>query len=198
MSTVQPVIDLVVATRNLNKIKEIKAILGDKINYQILGSYIQINIKEVGETLFENSLIKAAFAFKVTNKPSLGEDAGLFIDALDGEPGIYSSRYGKNNNERINKVLEKLINVKKRSATFKVVFTFYYAPDKYETFEGKCSGKIAYEPRGSSGFGYDPIFIPRGYRKTFAELGPKIKNRISHRARALKKFKKYLTSSYPF
>lgn len=81
---------------------------------------------------------------------------------------------------------------KKRAAAFKVVFVYYYGPGRYEVFEGECPGRIAWAPKGNHGFGYDPIFIPRGYRKTFAELGPAVKNRVSHRAVALKKVRKYL------
>lgn len=183
---------ILLATRNPHKLKEIKTILGDEINYQTLSDYLDINIKEVGESLSENGLLKAEFTFKITGKPSLADDSGLFIDALQGEPGTYSSRYAKNDKARIIKVLQKLGTLKNRTAKFKAVFVYYYAANEYKIFEGECPGRIAYEPRGTNGFGYDPIFIPKGYKKTFAELGPKIKNRLSHRAKALNKFKKYL------
>ncbi len=183
---------IVLATKNPHKIKEIQAILGKEFNFRLLSDYIDFEIKETGRTLLENSLIKAAFTFKVSNLPSLADDSGLFIEALGGEPGIYSSRYGKNDEERINIVLHKLSGIKDRRAKFRAVYVYYCGPDNYEVFEGECSGRITETARGKNGFGYDPIFIPDGYKKTFAELGPTIKNRISHRARALKDFKIYL------
>ncbi len=183
---------IVLATRNKNKISEIKEYLGTNIKYKTLNDYFDLKVKEVGRTLSENSLAKAAFTYKISRTPSLADDSGLFVDALDGEPGIYSSRYGKDDNERITRLLKNLENKKNRQALFKAAFVFYYALNTYETFKGECAGTIAYEPRGTEGFGYDPIFIPDGYSKTFAELGMEVKNRISHRAKALAKFKKYL------
>lgn len=183
---------IVLATKNQNKIKEIKECLGPYINYQTLSDYLSVEIKETGRTLLQNSLTKAAFAFKISGRPSLADDSGLFVEALDGAPGLHSSRYGKDDTERIAKLLKNLESKKNRKASFKAVFVYYYAPNKYEVFEGVCTGKIASEPRGSDGFGYDPVFIPDGYKKTFAELGQKVKNHISHRAKALAKFKNYL------
>jgi len=183
---------IVLATKNKHKIEEIKACLGIDITYQTLNDYFGLKVKEAGRTLLENSLAKAAFTFKISGKPSLADDSGLFVEALHGEPGIYSSRYGKDDNERITKLLKSLENEKNRRASFKAVFVFYYTLNKYEKFEGTCAGTIAYEPRGTAGFGYDPVFIPDGYTKTFAELGQKVKNRISHRAKALAKFEKYV------
>ncbi len=183
---------IVLATRNEHKISEIKAILGNDVDYITIGDYLTIKVKEAGRTLVANSLAKAAFAFKATGKPSLADDSGLFVDALDGEPGIYSSRYGKNDTERIRKLLKNMEGKKNRRASFKAVFVYYFAPQQFEIFRGECVGEIAPEPRGTTGFGYDPIFVPEGYTKTFAELGPNTKNKISHRARALIEFKKYL------
>lgn len=185
-------ITIVLATKNQHKIKEIKTILGGNISCQTIGDFLDIKIKEAGRTLLGNSFTKAAFSYKVSDKPSLADDSGLFVEILGGEPGVYSSRYGLNDKERISRLLKNLENKKNRRAKFKVVFVYYYAPSAYEVFEGECIGTIALEARGSSGFGYDPVFIPKGYNKTFAELGQKIKNRISHRTQALLKFKKYL------
>ena len=186
---------IVLATKNPHKIEEIKSILGSDIDYQTLSDYFSMEVKEVGRTLLENSLAKSLFTFKLTGKPSLADDSGLFVHALNGEPGIYSSRYGKDDNERLSRLLKNLQDKEDRKAVFKAVFVYYFAPDKYEVFTGECAGKIAESPRGSGGFGYDPVFIPRGYKRTFAELGQEIKNRISHRAAALKKFKNYLISA---
>lgn len=188
-------ISLLLATRNQHKIHEIKSILGADIDYLQIADYLTIDIREAGRTLTENSLIKAQYAFQVTGKPSLADDSGLFISALDNAPGIFSSRYGKNDTDRIQRVLEELSGVQDREAAFRAVFVFYTAPEKYHIFEGECRGDITHEPRGAHGFGYDPIFIPHGYQRTFAELGQKTKNRISHRAQALKKFRRFLDRS---
>ncbi len=148
-------------------------------------------IQETGRTLAANSLIKAAFVFKLTGLPSLADDSGLFVDALNGRPGVLSSRYGDDDEQRIRRILHELEEAKKRTAAFRAAFTYYNRAGVYRIFEGECHGSIACAGRGRHGFGYDPIFIPRGYKKTFAELGPAIKNRISHRAKALKAFRRF-------
>jgi XTP/dITP diphosphohydrolase len=183
---------LVLATRNQNKIEEIKYILGPNFAYQTLNDYVSIQIPEQGETLLENSLTKAKFAYQISNLPAIADDSGLFIDALDGEPGVFSARYGKSDAQRIAHVLTRLQEKDDRSASFKAVFVLFLGVDNYQVFEGTCAGRIAHKPHGTHGFGYDPIFIPQGYNRTFSELGPEIKNTISHRARALKKLKAYL------
>jgi XTP/dITP diphosphohydrolase len=186
---------LVLATKNAHKVEEIKKILNlTGVDYFTLNDFLPIPINESGRTLAENSLIKASFTYKMTDKPSLADDSGLFVDALDGRPGVKSSRYAPDNDERIEMILSEMTGVRDRTAAFRVVFVYYYAPGRFEVFRGECRGRIALAPKGSHGFGYDPVFIPRGYRKTFAELGPAVKNRISHRAVALRKFKKYITT----
>ena len=185
-------ISLLLATRNKHKILEIKDILGSDIDFLFIDDYLSIDIREAGRTLAENSLAKARYAYEVTGKPSLADDSGLFVTALDNAPGVFSARYGKDDADRIERVLTELQGKHDRSAVFRAVFVFYTAPDSYYTFDGECPGEIIHEPRGKNGFGYDPIFVPRGYKHTFAELGQKTKNRISHRARALKKFRRYL------
>ncbi len=186
-------LEIILATKNPHKIDEIRKILNFKtIILRPYTEFIDINIPEPGRTLFENSLFKAECIFKITNKPSLADDSGLFIEALDGAPGVLSSRYGTNDRDRIQRVLRELGQEKNRRAKFCAVYVYYYAHKKYEVFTGELQGRISSVPRGNEGFGYDPIFVPRGYRKTFAELGPAIKNRISHRAIALRKFRNYL------
>ena len=167
--------------------------IGDIVNVQPMGDLLNVDIPELGRSLLENSLAKAAFVHRICGKPVLADDSGLFVDSLDGEPGIRSARFGRTDEERIARLLNNLISKENRSASFRVVFVYHYSPGKHEVFEGECAGRIAQAPKGSQGFGYDPIFIPRGYKKTFAELGPGIKNRISHRAKALGKFRKFLT-----
>ncbi len=185
--------ELVLATRNEHKVIEIKAMIGDLMKIQTMTDFVKIDIPEIGRSLQENSHAKAAFVYRLCGKPTLADDSGLFVSGLNGEPGIHSSRYGRDDEERITRLLENLVGMKDRKAAFRVVFVYYYAPGKYETFTGECVGRIARAPSGSQGFGYDPVFIPVGYRKTFAQLGPAIKNRISHRAIGLKKFRAYLT-----
>jgi XTP/dITP diphosphohydrolase len=187
-------LELLLATKNPHKLEEIKNILGKTagITFLSLHDLPGFAIKETGRSLLQNSLLKAEFAFKVSNKPSLADDSGLFIDALDGEPGVFSSRYASTDQARIDKVLKMMRLKINRTAQFKAVFVYYFAPQRYQSFEGICPGSIALEARGANGFGYDPIFVPDGYNKTFAEMTPKTKNRISHRSRALRKFKAYL------
>jgi XTP/dITP diphosphohydrolase len=183
---------IILATRNTHKVIEIEEILGDLIETRMMSDFVKVDIPECGRSLLENSFAKAAFAFRLCGQACLADDSGLFVASLNGEPGIYSARYGKDDGERIARLLYKMKGERKRAAAFRVVFVYYYADGKYEVFEGECRGRIALAARGSAGFGYDPIFIPRGYKKTFAELGPSVKNRISHRADALSKFRRFL------
>jgi len=183
---------IILATRNKNKVVEIQKIIGDLVSIRPLDHSLEIDIPECGRSLLENSHAKALFFYRLYGTPTLADDSGLFVDALDGEPGIYSARYGRTDEERIARLLQNLAGKEHRRAAFRVAFVYYYAQGKHEVFEGECAGEIAHEARGTQGFGYDPIFIPKGYKKTFGELGPTTKNRFSHRARALQKFRKYL------
>jgi len=183
---------IVLATRNMNKVVEIEKIIGDLVETEMFGDYVKVDIPEFGRSLFDNSYAKAAFAYRLSGKPSLADDSGLFVDSLGGEPGIYSARYGENDEARIKRLLKNLEHAENRTAAFRVVFVYYFSDGKYSVFEGECAGRIAHRARGRSGFGYDPVFVPDGYKKTFAELGPELKNRISHRAKALQKFREYL------
>lgn len=183
---------IVLATRNQHKVAEIEKIIGDVVVVQKLNDLININIPECGRTLLENSLAKAAFVYQLRGQAALADDSGLFVDALDGEPGVFSARYGRDDESRIRRLLKNLADKKNRKASFRAVFVYCFGHGKYEAFEGRCAGEIALAPKGKHGFGYDPVFVPNGYKKTFAELGPATKNRISHRARALQKFRQYL------
>ncbi|UCG29990.1 MAG: RdgB/HAM1 family non-canonical purine NTP pyrophosphatase [candidate division WOR-3 bacterium] len=183
---------IILATRNQHKAVEIKKIIGDLVTVQQLNDLLNIDIPECGRTLLENSLAKAEFVYRLRGEPALADDSGLFVEALDGEPGIFSARYGKDDEGRIARLLKNLADKKNRNAAFRAVFVYCFGHGKYKAFEGECVGQISNVPKGEHGFGYDPVFIPKGYKKTFAELGPATKNRISHRARALRKFRKYL------
>ena len=189
---------LVLATHNIHKQKEMNALLG-QMGITILGldEYPQIgDIEESGTTLIENSFIKARTVHKVTGLPSLADDTGLEVDALDGAPGIYSARYAGEDatfNDNINKLLKELEGVpnEKRTARFRTVISF--VDDSTELYsEGTVEGTITLDPKGNDGFGYDPIFLPRGHDLTFSEMDQMVKNEISHRGKALMKMKNLL------
>ncbi len=188
--------ELVIATGNKDKLREIKTLLkGLKVNISSLNDYPRIpKIKEDGKTFKENALKKATVVAKFTGKLSVADDSGLEVKALDGRPGIYSSRFaGKNvtykdNNRKLLRLL-KDTPLSRRKARF-VCSVAIVAPQGRTLFvQGTCQGTIGFTPKGKSGFGFDPLFMPRGYKKSFAELGPGIKNRLSHRAKAFKKAK---------
>ena len=186
---------LALATQNKNKIKEIKKILGK--NFKFVQLYKFPKIVENGKTLEENAIKKAKAIFKITKTTTLADDSGLEVAALGGRPGVYSARFaGKNCNYSDNnkKLLKLLSNVpyKKRKAKFRTVVAIIFPDGKLKTVEGVVSGYIATHPKGSNGFGYDPVFYYPKLKKTFAQLTIVQKNRISHRAIAFKKAKKIL------
>lgn len=188
---------VVLATRNRHKILEIESIIGDLVTIETSAGALGIEIPECGRSLLENSLAKATFIYRLRGMPALADDSGLFVEALDGAPGIYSARYGRNDPERIARLLDELAGAENRRAAFRAVFVYYHAPGAYESFEGVCPGRIALQPRGAHGFGYDPVFVPDGHDQTFAEMDGAMKNRISHRARALAGFRAYLLRGVP-
>ena len=191
---------LLFASANAHKLQEISALIPPSI--ELLGlkdAGITTDIPETGTTLQENALLKARFVQAVLQKegkewPVFADDSGLEVAALNGAPGVYSARYAgepKNDVNNNRKLLQALNNTTKREARFVTVIALLWHK-KEILFEGEVKGTIAYEGRGEQGFGYDPLFIPRGYRSTFAELGPEIKNQISHRALAVQKLKQHL------
>lgn len=178
---------LLFATNNEHKLVEIKEILKEK--YMVIGlkEYgFNGDIPETGNTLAENASIKSNFIFKRFGIDVFSDDTGLEIDALNGEPGVYSARYsGEDGNSEANikKVLLKMKGAKNREARFKTVISLIQNGKEY-LFDGKVEGIITHKKHGASGFGYDPIFIPKTYNHTFAEMPAKEKNLISHRAKA--------------
>jgi len=191
------------ASANKNKIKEIQALLPS--NIQLLG-LADINftdeIAETEKTIEGNSKLKAEFMWDYikANPPAIkidavfADDSGLEVEALNNAPGVYSARYAgepKNDDANNKKLLEELRTVTKRNAQFKTIITFINTTSKKQ-FEGIIKGTIAFEPRGNHGFGYDPLFIPQGYRSTFSELDFEIKNTISHRGVAVSKLVDFL------
>jgi XTP/dITP diphosphohydrolase len=189
---------IVVATHNTNKQKEINALLKD-LNVNVLGMEhfpIINSIEETGSTLLENSLIKSRTVSQLTGLATIADDTGLEVDALHGSPGVYSARYAGSNatyEANVEKLLFELIEVPEalRTARFRTVIS--YVDNKKEFVdEGVIEGMITFKPSGNKGFGYDPIFKPLGFEKTFSEISQDKKNIISHRALALKKIKKTL------
>jgi len=191
-----------VATRNPHKTRELRQILGSDFTVRDLRAHSEISeIAETGTSFEENAKLKALAVSRKLPGLVAADDSGLEVDALGGAPGIYSARYaGANatNKERIDKLLEELarIDAKKeqRSARFRCVLALARNGDVLGTFEGIVEGQIADRPRGSHGFGYDPIFVPNGFQQTFGQLRPAEKNQLSHRARALKKLRAFLNS----
>ena len=185
---------LVLATRNKGKIAEIKEILADfqAIELLSLADFPDLpKIEETGTTFKENAILKAKTIAKLTGYLTLADDSGLTVEYLNGAPGVYSARYaGENatdaeNNAKLLKALEG-VPWGKRKAAFVCVIALCWPQGECYTCEGRCEGIIALEPKGSYGFGYDPLFYVPAYGKTMAELEPEIKNQISHRAMALK------------
>lgn len=191
---------IIAASSNAHKIKEIQAIMG-KFGMEVVprdqAGVPPFEIEEDGETFEENSFKKASEIMKVTGEITVADDSGLMVDYLGGAPGVYSARFageqcddGKNN-KKLLKLLEGLPE-KERKAKFVSVITLIFPDGEALVARGECPGRIIEVPTGENGFGYDPLFVPEGYDKTFAQLDGEEKNMISHRARALEKLEKLL------
>lgn len=188
---------IVFATNNKHKLEEIRDLLKNKfevISLKEIG--FSGDIPETGKTLKENASIKSHFINDKFNINCFADDTGLEVDALNGEPGVYSARYageGCSYEDNVNKLLENLKGVSNRKARFKTVISLIY-DDKEYFFEGQVEGIITNERHGKGGFGYDPVFLPNGYDQTFAEMPLELKNKISHRAMATKKLVEFLNT----
>lgn len=182
--------DLVIASNNLHKIKEIKEIVKDRFNLLSLSEAgIVTEIEETGTTFAANALIKARAVVSLTGKPALADDSGLEVYALNCAPGIFSARYSGsygNDGANIARVLGELKGLSDRRARFRTVIALCYPNGSYILSEGSVEGIILHEPKGSNGFGYDPIFYCNELGKSFAEATDTEKNSYSHRARALR------------
>jgi len=189
---------LLLATRNRDKIKEIVPFLDGIVKNIISLADIDdpLHVEETGKTFEKNAILKAESLFKQTGNITLADDSGLEVDALGGQPGVLSARFAGEsaadaaNNEKLLSLMHH-VPVGERRGRFRCVMALAM-PDGTRTFEGVVEGEIALSPAGTCGFGYDPLFIPEGYDKTFAELGNDIKSRISHRTRALEKTIEFL------
>jgi XTP/dITP diphosphohydrolase len=175
---------LVVATGNPGKLKEMQLYLQD-LGWELELKPSELEIEETGETFIANACLKASEVAKATGKWSIADDSGLMVDALNGQPGIYSARYGKTDADRISRLLKELGNEQNREAQF-VCAIAIARPDGTIALqiEGICRGEILHTPRGTGGFGYDPIFYVPAQQQTFAEMTPDIKRAHSHRGRA--------------
>lgn len=186
---------LIFATHNSHKLKEIQSMVPSSIelvSLETLGCYTEI--LETAKTLEGNARLKADFITDTYQLPCFADDTGLMVNSLNGDPGVCSARYAglENNSEaNIDKLLNNMIGKPNRSAHFKTVIALNLK-GKTEVFEGRIDGEITTEKNGTKGFGYDPIFKPNGYDKTFAELPLSVKNQISHRAKAFQKLITYL------
>lgn len=191
--------EAIIATHNPGKVKEFKDILAPK-GYDVKSladiGFLE-EIEETGHTFEENAVLKAEAVAKAVNKMVIADDSGLSVDNLGGSPGVYSARYAgeqKDDTANINKVLQKLKGIEKeqRTARFRCALAVSIPGEETKTVEGHVEGYIAEEPKGENGFGYDPIFIVKDKDKTMAELTSDEKNKISHRANALKKLSQLL------
>ena len=191
---------LIVASRNVHKTREIQQILGSEFAVRDLRACPEISeIIESGTSFEENAKLKALAVSRKLPGLVIADDSGLEVEALGGAPGIHSARYaGTNgtNREKIDRLLEELARAgaakDARRARFRCVLALARNGEVLGVFEGIIEGQIADRPRGARGFGYDPIFVPKGFQQTFGELGPAEKNQLSHRARALKKLRAFL------
>ncbi|MBS3791263.1 MAG: RdgB/HAM1 family non-canonical purine NTP pyrophosphatase [Candidatus Bipolaricaulota bacterium] len=186
---------LLLGTKNPGKVKEAKRILSS------VGKGLEIisfhdrdfpEVEETGETYLENSLKKAREISRNTGLPVISDDSGLEVVALNGAPGPRSARFAgpdSSDEENLKLLLDKLKGVNNRQARFVTIATLYISPNERYVSRGVLEGRIIREPKGSSGFGYDPVFVPEGYERTLAELGEEEKNKISHRKKALEKMK---------
>jgi XTP/dITP diphosphohydrolase len=187
--------DIIIATHNQHKIDEIQEMVKGKINIISIKSLgLNKDIPETGDTLKDNAKQKAEYVYKKFQKDCFADDTGLEVEALDGRPGVYSARYAGEKcsfDDNINLLLDEMEGKTNRKACFKTVICLI-EDGKEMFFEGKCEGVITTERYGNKGFGYDPVFIPKGYGESFAEMSKEDKNKISHRGIATRKLIEYL------
>ena len=187
---------IVFATNNAHKLDEVRQMLGEKIEiYSLKDIRCNEEIAETSDTIEGNALQKARYVSEHYHIDCFADDTGLEVEALNGAPGVYSARYaegsGHDSEANMRKLLKEMEHIDNRKASFRTVFALIIN-GKEHLFEGIVNGEIIRTRRGTSGFGYDPIFVPEGYTQTFAEMGNDLKNKISHRAIATQKLCKFL------
>ncbi len=188
------------ASNNKHKLEEVRSVLGPDFRVLSLSDVnVHEDLPETKDTFEGNSHQKAEYLFNKINAPCFADDSGLEVETLNGEPGVYSARYGgphKNDEDNIQLLLKNLKGKANRKAQFRTVITFIDQQGNTFFFEGIIKGSIGKEKKGTSGFGYDPLFVPSGTRKTFAEMTPHEKNSMSHRSIAVKKLAEFLKEKY--
>jgi XTP/dITP diphosphohydrolase len=193
---------LLLATQNKNKVIELKRLLKDYPQFEVYSlsdMNIQDDIEETGLTFEENARLKALHIYRLTGIACIADDSGLEIEALNNEPGVYSARYlGENTAYTIKNqvILDRLETCVNRSARFVSVVCLVLNEAEVYTFVGIMPGSIGFEAKGDNGFGYDPIFVPKGYDLSYAEMGIDVKNKLSHRGQALRKAVDFLEKGY--
>lgn len=189
---------VIAATQNKHKLTELRSIMekfGMEVISQAEAGFGDIDVVEDGDTFEANSFKKANEIMKLSGKIAVADDSGLAVDYLNGAPGVYSARYAgehKSDLDNNNKLLAELSGVENRRASFVSVVTMVYPDGKVLSARGECPGTIIHAPRGDGGFGYDPLFVPDGFDRTFAEITAEEKNTVSHRAKALEKLEEML------
>ena len=194
---------LTVATRNAHKMREIRNILGPELTVRDLSGMKDIpEVPETGNTFEQNAILKAVEMSRHVSGLVLADDSGLEVEALNGAPGVFSARYAggqANDHDNVQKLLSELGNVdpdgQRRRAAFRCVLAVAQNGELLRTFTGRVKGCIVSAPRGDQGFGYDPVFVPNGYDKTFGELPASTKSQLSHRARALQEARPFLEAA---
>ena len=189
---------LVFATGNSHKLQEVQGIFKEGFALSCLKDVnITEEIPETADNLVDNALQKAWYVYNKCDTPCFADDTGLEVEALDGAPGVYSARYAgeqKDSNLNMLLLLKNMNGKTNRNARFRTIIAYIDENAQEHIFEGEIRGTIIESMAGTNGFGYDPIFVPEGYNKTFAELSSEIKNTISHRARAMEKFLSYINN----
>jgi XTP/dITP diphosphohydrolase len=192
-------VQLLLATRNPHKTREFAELLGSEFQINDLSAATFAAVEETGKTFVENAILKAVAGSRSCDGLVIADDSGLEVNALGGGPGIFSARYaGENasNQRNIEKLLRELASSADRSARFRCVIALVRDGKVMRTFEGLVEGEITDQPHGAAGFGYDPVFVPTGDDRTFAEIPAEVKNQLSHRAKAAAALREYLLETF--
>lgn len=189
---------IVLATNNIHKTEEIKPFLTGIELLTLKEAGIDADIPETAETFVQNALLKAKGIFNLCGLPCIADDSGLEVIALNNRPGVHSAYYSgsRDSQKNMEKVLQEMQNETNRRARFKTIMV-YYDENSFRYFEGVTYGNLAWQPAGEQGFGYDPVFIPDGYDRTYAQMSTEEKNKISHRGKAIRKLADFLKQILP-